>query len=199
MATHSPRRRRADAERSIARIVAAARERLSVDPTATTDDIARAAGVGRMTLYGHFPQRADLVEAALRATLRDGEEVLAGIDITGEPLAALRAFLRSSWRLVAESSGLQQAADGVVPAERMRELHGDPAARLTEIIRRGQGGRVFRTDLPVGWLVASVHYLLHGAAAEVRAGRLDDSAAPGVVTATIESIVMGPQHAGGEP
>lgn len=55
MAAPSARsRRRADAERNIARIVSAARTLLSSDPNATTDDIAQAAGVGRMTLYGHF-------------------------------------------------------------------------------------------------------------------------------------------------
>ncbi|MEV4182991.1 helix-turn-helix domain-containing protein [Streptosporangium canum] len=58
------------AERSIVRIVSAARECLSGDPNASVDDIAKAAGVGRMTLYGHFGTRAELVEAALVDALR---------------------------------------------------------------------------------------------------------------------------------
>jgi AcrR family transcriptional regulator len=190
--TTEPRqRRRADAERNIARIVAATRQLLGSNPDASTDEIARAAGVGRMTLYGHFRTRADLVEAAFADALSDGERVLEGIDVTGHPLEALRAILQSSWGLVAESSGLQEAADGVVSVERLRELHGDPAARVEELIRRGRTEGVFRSDLPMSWLVSAVHYLLHGAAADVRAGRLDASDASDVVVATIESVLVG--------
>lgn len=193
MTTPAPRRRRSDAERSITRIVAAAREQLGTNPATSTDEIARAAGVGRMTLYGHFPTRADLIEAALRDAMRAGEEVLEHVDLTGDPPAALRALLRSSWTLVAESTGLQEAADGVIPAERLRELHGDPAERVRELILRGQTTGAFRTDLPAAWLVSTVHYLLHGAAAEVRAGRLRASDAEDVVTATIESVLRPPR------
>ncbi|MDQ1047052.1 helix-turn-helix domain-containing protein [Streptomyces sp. V4I2] len=40
-----------------------ARETLSADPETTVDDIARAAGIARRTLYGHFAGREDLVNA----------------------------------------------------------------------------------------------------------------------------------------
>jgi AcrR family transcriptional regulator len=185
-------RRRADAERSIARIVAAARELLGRDPAATIDEIAAAAGVGRMTLYGHFPNRAELVEAALVDALRDGEEVLSAVDLTGDPRAALDRLLASSWSLVAESSSLLAAALEVLPAGRVRELHGAPATRLEDLLRRGQSDGVFRTDLPVGWLVSAVHYLLKGAAEEERAGRLDAADIPRVVTASVRSLLARP-------
>ncbi|TDC51092.1 TetR/AcrR family transcriptional regulator [Jiangella ureilytica] len=185
-------RRRADAERSIARIVAAARELLGRDPAATIDEIAAAAGVGRMTLYGHFPNRAQLVEAALVDALRDGEDVLSAVDLTGDPRDALDRLLASSWSLVAESSSLLAAALEVLPAGRVRELHGAPATRLEDLLRRGQDDGVFRTDLPVGWLVSAVHYLLKGAAEEERAGRLDAADIPRVVTASVRSLLAPP-------
>lgn len=185
-------RRRADAERSIARIVAASRELLGRDPAATIDEIAAAAGVGRMTLYGHFPNRAELVEAALVDALRDGEEVLSAVDLTGDPRDALDRLLASSWSLVAESSSLLAAAQEVLPAGRVRELHGAPATRLEDLLRRGQGDGVFRTDLPVGWLVSAVHYLLKGAAEEERAGRLDAADIARVVTASVRSLLAAP-------
>src|ERR1700731_535694 len=52
------RDRRADARRNIASILDAAQDCLSRDPTASIADIAQAAGVGRVTLYGHFGTRA---------------------------------------------------------------------------------------------------------------------------------------------
>ncbi len=58
------RRRRADAERSIASIVDAATECLGRRPDASMTEVAAAAGVGRATLYAHFRSRAALLEAA---------------------------------------------------------------------------------------------------------------------------------------
>ncbi|MGH3243230.1 MAG: TetR/AcrR family transcriptional regulator [Spirillospora sp.] len=193
----SGRRRRADAERSIARIVAAARASLSRDPGASIDDIAKAAGVGRMTLYGHFHTRADLVEAALTDALRAGEEVLSAVDLTGDAREALARLLDSSWSLVAESTALLAAAQGTLPAGRLRELHAAPAERVEELIRRGQEQGVFRTDLPIAWLVAVLQNVLHGAAEEIRAGRLEPDDTARVVTATAQSVLAaGPPGAG---
>jgi AcrR family transcriptional regulator len=192
MSTHAPRRRRADAERSIARIVAAARSRLSQDPDATTDSIAEAAGVGRMTLYGHFPTRAALVEAALAEALRVGDETLASVDLTGDAREALSRVLASSWELVAESGALLAAAQGVLPAGRIRELHAGAVDRVGELVHRGQREGVFRTDLPISWLVNVVHYVLHGAAEEHRAGRVGTADVAGIVTETVRSILDAP-------
>ncbi|MEV3984486.1 helix-turn-helix domain-containing protein [Nonomuraea sp. NPDC049758] len=182
-------RRRADAERSIARIVSAARELMRSDPHATTDDIARAAGVGRMTLYGHFRTRADLIEAALVEALRDGDELLASVDLTGDAREAMGRLLASSWELVAESAALLAAAEGVLPAGRVRDLHAEPAQRMADLVHRGQDQGVFRTDLPAAWLVSLTHYILHGAANEVRQGRLARDDAADTVTKSIQSVL----------
>lgn len=183
------RRRRADAERSIARIVSAARECLRVDPNASIDDIAKAAGVGRMTLYGHFRNRRELVEAALADALRDGEEVLSDVDLDGPARDVLSRLLESSWALVAESTALLAAAQGVLPAGRVREMHAGSAKRVEELIRRGQDEGAFRTDMPIDWLVNVVHYVLHGAAEENRADRLKPEETVRVVIATVQSIL----------
>jgi AcrR family transcriptional regulator len=194
----SPSRpRRADAERSIARIVAAARRELGANPGASTDDVAKAAGVGRMTLYGHFRTRAELVEAALTQALEEGEGVLAGVDLGGDARAAMQRLLFASWELVAESVGLLAAADGVLPAERLRELHVRPAGRVEALIRRGQDDGAFRTDLPQTWLTSAVHMLIHGAAGEIRSGRLTADQAPGVVTASILGLLAPPPGTAG--
>ncbi len=192
VSTSARPRRRADAERSIARIVTAAREVLSRDPDASIDDIVKAAGVGRMTLYGHFPNRAALVEAALADAIRAGEEVLSAVDLDGDARDALARLIAPSWSLVAESTKLLQAAEGLLPAARIRELHGDAANRVEDLVRRGRRQGVFRTDLPVTWLVNVVHYVLNGAAEENRAGRLSAAEAPAVVSATVRSLLAPP-------
>lgn len=192
MSTASRPRRRADAERSIARIVSAARVCLGDNPDATVDDIAKAAGVGRMTVYGHFRTRPELVEAALVDALQAGEATLSTLDLAGDARTALTRLLESSWSLVAESAALATAASGVLPAGRLLELHGAPAERVHELVRRGQEQGVFRTDLPIGWLVSAVHYILKGAAEESRAGRVDAADVAGLITETVQSIVAAP-------
>ena len=182
-------RRRADAERNIARIVSAARHSLSANPEATIDDIAQAAGVGRMTLYGHFHSRAELVDAAMVDALRAGEETLSAIDLTGDARHAVARLLDSSWSLVAESIALLTAAQDTLPAGRIRELHAGPAQRVEELLRRGQAQGVFRTDLPITWLVSVVHHVLHGAAEEIRAERVTTEDAARMVVATVQPIL----------
>jgi Bacterial regulatory proteins, tetR family len=56
---------RADAKRNVAAILAAATDRLAENPDTSMAEIAAAAGVGRMTLYGHFKTRTDLLDAVL--------------------------------------------------------------------------------------------------------------------------------------
>ncbi len=67
LADGPPPRERADAARNRAKVLAAA-ERLFAagDPAAVTmDDIARAAGIGRGTLYRRYPDRASIARALL--------------------------------------------------------------------------------------------------------------------------------------
>jgi AcrR family transcriptional regulator len=58
-------RRRADAERSIAAILDAGLACFGTNPDVTMTAVARAAGVGRVTLYAHFPSRQALLEAVM--------------------------------------------------------------------------------------------------------------------------------------
>lgn len=62
-----PEKERADAARNRARILAAAQELFAAgDPGGVTmDDIAKAAGVGRGTLYRRYPDRASIAQALL--------------------------------------------------------------------------------------------------------------------------------------
>ena len=115
MTPASPTRAALTPNCSIARIVAAARICLGRDPDATIDDIAKEAGVGRMTLYGHFRTRAELVEAALVDAMRVGEETLSAVDLDGDARDALSRLLASSWSLVAESAALARGGAGRPP------------------------------------------------------------------------------------
>src|SRR3954471_13952043 len=94
-------RRRADAERSIARILDAAVDALGEDPEASMSAIARRAGVVRATVYVHFPTRDALLEAVTGRALH---EVAAGIAAAepdrGEAADALTRVIAGTWRIL---------------------------------------------------------------------------------------------------
>ncbi|MCL7459005.1 TetR/AcrR family transcriptional regulator [Micromonospora echinofusca] len=177
--------RRADAQHNVERILEAAVSCLSRDPDASVSEIAQAARVGRVTLYGHFPSRDALVEAALTRVLAEGEELLAGLDLTGDPRDALRVLIRSSWLLIAQSSAVLEAAQASLPPERVHELHAEPARRVDQLIRRGQDEGVFRVDLPASWLTSVLHHIMKGAAVDVASGQVDRADAPRLISETV--------------
>jgi TetR/AcrR family transcriptional repressor of mexCD-oprJ operon len=177
--------RRADARHNAEKILEAAVACLTSNADASVSEIAQAAGVPRVTLYGHFPSRDDLVEAALMRVLSEGDKVLGSLDLTGDPRDALGVLIRSSWLLIAQSSAILEAAQASLPPGRVQELHAKPAQRVDDLIRRGQAEGVFRADLPTSWLVSVLHHVMHGAAIDVAKGRLDRTDAPRFISETI--------------
>ncbi|MDQ3791008.1 MAG: TetR/AcrR family transcriptional regulator [Actinomycetota bacterium] len=142
------------------------------------NDIAQEAGVGRVTLYGHFSSREALVEAALIRLLAQGDEVLEAVDLNGDPRDALRALMESGWLLIAQSASVVEAALASLPPGRVQELHIKPEQRVHTLIRRGQDEGVFRSDVPADLLASVLHHLLNGMATDVAAGHLDPADAP---------------------
>src|SRR5438445_3007039 len=146
--------KRADARRNVEAILDAARDCLVRDPGASIGEIARAAGVGRVTLYGHFASRADLVDAVFVRTIAEHEQTLESVDLTGDPGEALTRLVAASWRIVDQYRSLLLAAQRELPPDRIRAHHTLPMRRVERLLQRGRRAGAFRTDLPVSWLVA---------------------------------------------
>ncbi|WP_280218699.1 hypothetical protein [Nocardia neocaledoniensis] len=107
-----------------------------------------------------------------------------------QPNAAIVAAARKTLDANPDATTEELAkVDGVLPAGRMRELHAAPAARVADLIHRGQDEGAFRTDLPLDWLVDTVYYVLNGAAEGLRTGRLAAADADRVVIATVRSVL----------
>ena len=172
------RRRRADAERSIAAILDAAVDVLSDRSDASIGDIAKAAGVTRQTVYAHYPSRERLIDAVLERALA---ETVAAIDAAepnkGDPAEALDRLVSAGWQTL-ERYPLLMDLRAPMSAEEEHELHRPILDRLERLIRRGQRARIFDQRLPPTWLLAAFLALSHAAAEEVRAGRMtaDDAA-----------------------
>ncbi len=84
------------------------------------------------------------------------------------------------------SGNLIIAADKALPATTVREAHaGGLEARVRNLLSAGQQSGAFRSDLSADWLLATFHAVLHAAANEIDAGRLERAEASRVITATM--------------
>jgi TetR/AcrR family transcriptional regulator, mexCD-oprJ operon repressor len=176
---------RADARRNIAAILEAATTCLARDPDASINDIAAAAGVGRMTLYGHFDSRAVLVATVAERAIASSEAELGSVDLTGDPAAVLTRLLIASWRLTHRFGALVVAAETSLPPDTLRDAHEEPIKRVRTILRRGRREGCFRTDVPLEWQVTTIQSILHGASAAVHRGEFSATLAPTLVVKTV--------------
>jgi TetR/AcrR family transcriptional regulator, mexCD-oprJ operon repressor len=179
------RARRADAERNIAAIIEAAIATFGRDPDASMADVAAAAGVGRVTLYAHFPNRQALIEATLDHVLTQGRAALEVADIDEGPAPdALTRAIESAWSVLDRHMSLYAVAKDDVSVQ-LRQRHEPFLARIEGLIERGRREGTFRSDLPTSWLVTTYYTMVHGAGREVVEGRLDAADAPRLLSATL--------------
>ena len=181
----APRAQRADARRNIAAILDAATDCLARDPEMSIAGIAAAAGVGRITLYGHFKTRAELVDAVLARTVQQADTILDATDITGDPAEALTRLVGSSWQIVHQFRNILLAAQRELPAERIRGVHDPILRRVQSLIARGQRAGTFRIDMPGQWLATTAFSLMHAAAEDAAAERVNADEAGRLITATL--------------
>lgn len=179
------RAKRADALRNIETIIAAATRLLAVDPDASVNEIAKAAGVGRVTLYGHFDSRATLMQEVVDRAIAQTEEVLSQLDLGGDPRTALGRLLEASWHLTHRFGALVVAASQALPPEGMHRAHEEPAARVRALLVRGREAGQFRADMPIDWQLSVVQAILHGASAAVHRGEISADDAPFLVRDTV--------------
>jgi len=165
------RRRRADAEQSVTAILQAAVQVLNADPGASVEDIARAAGVSRQTVYAHFPSREALLDAVVE---RASAEAVAAFEAAGldeaPPAEALTRLLDAGWKASARYPFLWHLP--AASAGEDLDRHGPVVDRLQDIIRRGQESGDFDRGLSPGWLVTAALALGRAAEDEVKAGRM---------------------------
>lgn len=76
--------------------------------------------------------------------------------------------------------------------ERMRAHHDQALDRVRALLARGRADGDIRTDLPADWLITTYYALLHAAAEEVNAGRLDPREAGHTVAATVTAALRPP-------
>ena len=186
----APRRRRADAERSVSAILNGALEALASDPDSSMSEIARRAGVVRATIYVHFPTRTALLDAVMEYAVGLVVEAMSDAEPQrGEPVEALERVLRATWRQLAQFHALLAINIARLSAEELHRRHRPMLDQLEPLIERGQENGVFRRDLPISWHLAVLRAIVHAASTEIRGGRLPESEAEATMLTTAISAI----------
>ena len=143
--TESPR---SDAKRNRARLVASARELFAARGVdVPTRDVARHAGVGVGTLYRHFPERADLVDAVLAESFEELVALAEASLAEEDPWRGFTHFVQDALVLHGRNRGLKDVVEtnehGRTRAQAMRRRLRPLVARL---VARAQEHGELRSD-----------------------------------------------------
>ncbi|MEU3887065.1 TetR/AcrR family transcriptional regulator [Streptomyces sp. NPDC029041] len=146
---------RADANRR--RILDVALTELLRDPDASMDQIARAAGVVRRTVYGHFPSR----EALISTLVDEAVEALSAAHAAGredvrEPAEAVARSVLAVWEIADRYRLLVALAQRTVTMQGIRERLAPVRDASIGLLQQGLDENVFSSPLPAPAL-AYVH------------------------------------------
>jgi len=168
--TASPR---ADARRNREAVLEAAVRLLGERPDASMQEVAEASGVGRTTVYRHFPTREDLLQALF--------------------MRVINASMAMSWRLVEENPHaadlyrrMGREALEITYRYRFLRAHNDmlesalaeagvglPNDPMVDYLTRAQERGELRSDMPAQWLFSIAHVVITEAVDQAGDGDLD--------------------------
>ncbi|GAA4225883.1 TetR/AcrR family transcriptional regulator [Actinomadura meridiana] len=158
MTTSASRRPlRADALRNRAKVLAAAEEVFAVQGTsASTDEVARRAGVGIGTVFRHFPTKESLLEAVLVALLERLAEEAEGLRSADDAGAAFFGFFA---RVVSRAKVKQAVTEALAEAgvdahDRAGTAGPGLKAALGVLLARAQAAGAVRADVSAGEVMA---------------------------------------------
>ncbi|WP_371934887.1 TetR/AcrR family transcriptional regulator [Streptomyces sp. KL118A] len=163
---------RADANRR--RILEVALAELLRDPDASMDQIARAAGVVRRTVYGHFPSR----EALVGALIDGAAEAVAAAHTAGrarsdDPAESLAHSMAAVWEIADGYRLLIALAQRSVAMEGIRQRLAPVREECVTLLQLGLDQGVFVSPLPPAALSYVHEQQLFGLMEAVNDGLID--------------------------
>ena len=144
----TPRRLRADAERNRAAILAAARDVFTEQGLeAPLEEIAARAGVGIATLYRRFPDRQQLIAAALIGKITQYAEAAGQALAVPDPWAGFSGFVERICELQAGDRGLSDLLCMALPAgEHIEQLRRQANGQVVQLVERAKAAGQLRED-----------------------------------------------------
>jgi AcrR family transcriptional regulator len=155
---------RADARRNRARILAAAGEVFAEQgASASTEEVARRAGVAIGTVFRHFPTKDDLLRAILKDLLGRLSEQVALLGADGDPASALFEFFAG---MVGQAAAKKTVIDLLAETGtdvRVAESAGALRDGIGTLLTRAQQAGAVRADVQIAEVMALLISTCQGA------------------------------------
>lgn len=179
---------RSDAAHNAQHIVAVAGRLLTADPSVGMAEVAAAAGVGRATVYRHFPSRDALLSAIYESGISTAEEAMRDCRLDEGTATDALSRLTHAWldvidrfaftQIVTQTAHLQSQEHNA----RQEAIFAEP---LHALVARGQAAGEFSIALTAAWILMTFGALLHQAGLAISAGSLTHDDAPDFVLQTL--------------
>ncbi|ATW47620.1 TetR/AcrR family transcriptional regulator [Streptomyces xantholiticus] len=140
--------------------------------TATMDEVARAAGIGRATLHRHFAGRDALVRALEELGIQEFEAALDKARLDDDAASDALRRLITEMEPVADLLAFLCTENQLFEGDRINEGWARLDARVCDLFRRGQQQGEFRIDLTPAWLTEALYALIGSCAWAVMDGRV---------------------------
>lgn len=156
---------RADAERNRARILAAAEEVFAeLGAAASTEEVARRAGVAIGTVFRHFPTKNDLLAAIMKDLVQRFTHEVETLASQGDPATALFTFFSGLVEQAAAKKTVVELLDVDIQVDRqLQQLR----AAIGDLLVRAQQAGAVRMDIQLDEVMALLTATSQGA---LRAG-----------------------------
>jgi AcrR family transcriptional regulator len=138
---------RADAQQNRERILDVAHDLLAADPGASTNAIAKAAGVGAGTLYRHFPTREALLLAVYRHDVQRLVDAVPDLLAEGPALTALTRWFARLASYIRLKHGLGDALDAATKQAMTDQSYGPVIAAIARMLAAGEADGTIRPGL----------------------------------------------------
>jgi AcrR family transcriptional regulator len=154
---------RADAQRNRAKILAAAEEVFAEQgAAASTEEVARRAGVAIGTVFRHFPTKNDLLAAIMKDLVRQLADEVETLARQGDPATALFTFVTGLVERAAARKTVVELLDVDIQVGRQLQQLRDAIGTLLARAREAGGVRAgVQLDEVMALLTATSHAALH--------------------------------------
>jgi AcrR family transcriptional regulator len=163
-------RLRSDARRNRRTVLDAAVMLLAQRPQATMQEVADASGLGRTTVYRHFPRRQDLINALFDEVLTAAAETVH--DALRSAASARELLCELGPRIIAIGDRYRFLDSNPELRERALTPNNDVRNPLESYLAGAQQRGEIRGDVPVAWIMTTLRGLGVVAMVEVNAGRM---------------------------
>lgn len=157
------RKPRADAMRNRQRVLDAAEEVFArKGPSASTEEVARAAGVGVGTVFRHFPAKDDLLRAILDKRLEQMVEHAGNLAESGDAASALFAFFTDMVDQAAKKKSIVDLLAASIPNASTKKPLVDLEREVDRLLDRAKDAGVVRLDVGSAEVMALLEGICRG-------------------------------------